>query len=158
LSAKSGISHPTISLFENGKRAALHTNTMVAICRAFSAAGIEFTRGSQSFGVRIAGAPPESVLSATPRHPRRQLRDGRAKAWSLMAPNGTRYDFVNLARFLIEHAELFDAHDLTPFPSNPNMNRAAVGLSRLRRSRIELRRGKRVRPLSWKGWRWGTEE
>lgn len=71
------------------------------------------------------------------------------KEWWLFDPTGVEHRFVNLARFVREHAELFDDADVRPLTSSSGTTcRATMMLSRLRPDR-------RQRLTIWKGWRWG---
>lgn len=74
-----------------------------------------------------------------------------AKEWTLLAPNGQRYQFRNLKKFVREHADLFDAEDVIwkEPEGKPNQAwcRAFQALSRLRPTCSKVLG-------EWNGWRW----
>ncbi len=76
-----------------------------------------------------------------------------AKEWELVAPNGQRYQFRNLKKFVREHAELFDAEDVIwkEPEGKPNQAwcRAFQALSRLRPTCSKMLE-------EWNGWRWAA--
>lgn len=73
------------------------------------------------------------------------------KWWSLKSPDGVPYHFLNLRRFITEHASLFDPDDLIPRPYNSKTNLAYMGLSSLRPSSVPRTKNQ---PEHWRGWHW----
>ncbi len=103
--------------------------------------------------MRIHRECKEQWRQSARKNPRLRATDSHiaAKDWTLLGPNGQRYEFRNLKKFVREHADLFDAEDVIwkEPEGKPNQAwcRAFQALSRLRPTCSKLL-------PEWNGWRW----
>lgn len=95
-------------------------------------------------------------LAIRSKNPRMQSDENHcsAKWWHLRDPSGEIYHFKNIAKFVREHSELFEADDLKMATyknsrGNVTRNRAMLGLRSLRPSETRIRQ-----ETTWKGWTW----